>query len=284
MARKYEHISTGDGYYVENAGVKTQVIAQDGTIKTPVVTTNLTTTGNTILGDSASDTVTVSGRIISNAMPAGYTTPTLGVGVYGTPVVDTTLIDNIAFTSNMSTGTNKTAADSSSMAAFFGMKNTAATANNKLQSVLASTSVYYNCFDAYGVQGHVAVKGDASSDGGTGNIVGVSAKVTVDSGKTMTGTVSGLLVTADGAGTVTGAHSGVWIDNVAATDQAILITGSNKLGINMNGISISAGTATDDAGIKTAQGATAPAGSIYISTNGTVFVMVSTTWTALTIN
>jgi len=223
------------------------------------------------------------GAIRTTKAPTSYLLPSLGVGVYGTPVVDTAVIDNIAFTSNMSVGTNKTE-EASSMAGYFGMRNTAAVANAKLQSVLASTLVYYNCFDAYGVQGYVAVKGDASADSGTGNIVGVSAKATVDSGKTMTGTVSGLLVTMDGAGTVTGSHQGIWIDNVAATDQAILISGSNKLGINMNGISISAGTATDDAGIKTAQGATAPAGSIYISTNGTVFVMVSTTWTALTIN
>lgn len=287
MAHKYKQVSTGDGISVVNNGVKTEVIAQDGTIKTPVVTTNLTTTGNTILGDSASDTVTISGRVISNAMPAGYTTPTLGVGVYGTPVVDTTLIDNIAFTSNMSTATNKTVEDSSCMAAFFGMRNTAATANNKLQGVLASTLVAANCYDAYGIQGHISVTANATAvAGGTniGNIVGMSAKATVGTGVTATGTVSGLLVTTDGSGTVTGTHSGIWIDNVAATDQAILISGSNKLGINMNGISISAGSATDDAGIKSAQGATASNGSMYISTNGTVFFMVSGTWTALTIN
>ena len=33
MAHKYEHISTGGGFSVLNNGVKTQVIAQDGTIK-----------------------------------------------------------------------------------------------------------------------------------------------------------------------------------------------------------------------------------------------------------
>jgi len=33
MAHKYEHISTGGGFSVLNSGVKTEVIAQDGTIK-----------------------------------------------------------------------------------------------------------------------------------------------------------------------------------------------------------------------------------------------------------
>jgi hypothetical protein len=255
---------------------------------------DLTTTGNTALGNAVTDTLTVNGtatfanRIFCSTAPVDYTHPSLSVGVYGTPVVDTAVVDNIAFTVNMSTATNKTSADTSTMAAYFSASNTAATANNKLQSILGSTVVNANCYDAYGVQGHITLADNAghatSSTGGTGNLCGMSAKATVASGLTATGTVSGLLVTADGTGTVTGAHSGIWIDNVAATDQAILISGSNKLGINMNGISISAGAATDDAGIKTAQGATAPAGSIYISTNGTIFVMVTTTWTALTIN
>ena len=299
-------ITTGGGYSVLNAGVLTEVIAQDGTIKGDIkealaqgsiyignssgVTSELSvkTSNGILVGNGTTATVvglgSLTSQIRTTAAPTSYILPSLGVGVYGTPVVDAALVDNIAFTVNMSTATNKTASDTSCMAAFFGVANTAATANNKLQAVLASTTVAANCFDAYGVQGHVNVSANASSNGGTGNIVGMSAKASVATGVTATGTVSGLLVTVDGAGTVTGTHSGVWIDNVAATDQAILITGSNKLGINMNGISISAGAATDDAGIKTAQGATAPAGSIYISTNGTVFVMVSTTWTALTIN
>lgn len=33
MAHKKEHVSTGDGFSVLNDGVKTEVIAQDGTIK-----------------------------------------------------------------------------------------------------------------------------------------------------------------------------------------------------------------------------------------------------------
>lgn len=223
-----------------------------------------------------------------NTQSSAYNNSALNVGKYGAGIADTLLVDNILASIVSTTATNKTSSDTSSMALYVGNSNSAATANTKLQGILCSTTVNANVFDAYGVQGHITLADNAghatSSTGGTGNLCGMSAKATVASGLTVTGTVSGLLVTADGSGTVTGTHSGVWIDNVAATDQAILISGSNKLGINMNGISFSAGTATDDAGIKTAQGATAANGSMYVSTNGTVFFMVSGTWTALTIN
>jgi hypothetical protein len=241
--------------------------------------------GNAItISGSYTNGIVSSAPISITSMSTTYTTPAFNVGKYGAGLVDTASTDNILATIVTQTATNKGGSDRSTMALYVGCSNTAATANNKLQGILASTTVAANCYDAYGIQGHVDVTANASSTSGTGNICGMSAKATVESGVTATGTVSGLLVTVDGTGTVTGTHSGVWIDNVAASDQAILISGSNKTGINLNGITISAGSATDDAGIKTAQGATAPAGSMYISTNGTVFVMVSTTWTALTIN
>jgi hypothetical protein len=237
----------------------------------------------------------LNGNFVAGIMPyvsvstysTTYTDSAFNVGKYGAGLEDTAATDNILASIVSTTHTDKGGSDRSSMSLFVGNSLTGAAANNKMQCILSSMDIAANCFDAYSIQGHINVSNDATATNGgsnNGNIAGISAKASVGTGKTATGTVSGLLVTMDGAGTVTGTHSGVWIDNVAATDQAILISGSNKLGINMNGISISAGAATDDAGIKTAQGATAPAGSIYISTNGTVFVMVSTTWTALTIN
>lgn len=299
MAHKSEHVSTKYGFSVLNDGVKTEVIAQDGTIKGDIkealaqgsiyignssgVTSELSvkTDGGVLVGNGttaevktlsgditmnnagfvtvtgASGDFTGSGRGIFNTAPAGYTTPTLGVGVYGTPVVDTALIDNIAFTSNMSTATNKTADDTSCMAAFFGMRNTADTAHNKLQGVLASTLVAGNCFDAYGVQGHVAVTADSIAvAGGTnaGNITGLSAKATVNEGITATGSVSGLLVTVDGAGTVTGTHQGIWLDTTTVVlDQAILVSGAaytNLLKLSAGTAVVSTGTEASGNGIK----------------------------------
>lgn len=170
------------------------------------------------------------GAIRTTKAPTSYLLPSLGVGIYGTPVVDASLVDNIAFTSNMSTGTNKTIADSSSMAAFIGMRNTAATANNKLQGLLVSTTVPYNCYDAYGIQGHIALTGNLTANNGgsnNGNLCGVSAKASVTTGKTVVGTVSGLLITMDGGGTVTGAHQGMWMDTTdVVLDQAFLVSGA----------------------------------------------------------
>lgn len=193
----------------------------------------------------------------STEAPTSYLLPVMGVGVYGTPVVDTALVDNIALTSNMSTGTNKTSADTSCMAAFFGMKNTANTANNKLQGVLASTTVGFNCYDAYGVQGHITLADNAthaiSSTGGTGNLCGVSAKATVAAGLTVTGTVSGLLVTVDGTGTVTGTHSGIWLDCVSSPDNALLISGStytNLLALSEGTAVVNSGTEASGNGVK----------------------------------
>jgi hypothetical protein len=198
-------------------------------------------------------------RFVTTTQPASYTEPSLGVGVYGTPVVDTSLLDNIAFTSNMSTGTNKTTADSSSMAAFIGCKNTAATVNNKLQGLLVSTTVPYNCFDAYGVQGHIALTGDLTANNGganNGNLCGVSAKASVTTGKTVVGTVSGLLITMDGGGTVTGSHQGLWMDTTdVVLDQAFLVSGAayaTLFALSEGTGVVNSGTVADGNGVKIA--------------------------------
>jgi len=358
MAHKYNFVSTGGGFSVLNDGVKTEVIAQDGTIKGDIkealaqgsvyignssgVTSELSIKGDTkvlvgngttatsvalsgeatmtnagavtlansaVIGKvltgftsgagtvAATDTILqavnkLDGNFTAGVMPyvsvstasSAYNNSAFNVGKYGAGISDALLVDNILASVVSTTAAQKTSADTSSMSLFVGNSNTADTANAKMQGILSSMTLVGDVFDAYGIQGHIAINDDLTAVDGTGNLCGMSAKASVASAKTATGTVSGLLVTVDGEGTVTGSHQGIWIDNTAATDQAILITGSNKLGINMNGVSISAGTATDDAGIKSAQGATAANGSMYISTNGTVFFMVSGTWTALTIN
>jgi hypothetical protein len=191
---------------------------------------------------SAEDSLTMDGRVIISSWGSTYTASALTVGAYGTPIADTALTDNILASINGSTATEKTADDTSCMALFVGMRNTALTdqPHTKLQGILISTLVYANCFDAYGVQGHVAVKADATAvAGGTnaGNICGGSFKATVDTAMTATGTVSGALITLDGAGTVTGTHSGLWIDATVSCDNGILIssTGTMTTGISFGG-------------------------------------------------
>jgi hypothetical protein len=188
----------------------------------------------------------ITGTLSVAAWGSTYTDSALRVGAYGTPIADTALTDNILVSFNGSTATEKTSDDTSSMALFVGMRNTALTnqPHTKLQGILTSTLVYANCFDAYGVQGHVAVKADATAvAGGTniGNICGGSFKATVDSAKTATGTVSGVLVTLEGAGTVTGTHSGLWIDATVSCDNGILMSSTGTM---TNGFSLS-GTITN---------------------------------------
>jgi hypothetical protein len=142
--------------------------------------------------------------------PESYILPSLGVGVYGTPVVDTSLLDNIAFTVNMSTATNKTDAASSSMAAFIGAKNTADTVHAKIQGLLVSTVLGGDVFDAYGVQGHLTVDHDLATHDANAHITGLSGKVALHQSVEQ-GWVTGVLAiiegdpdVAEGVETVTG--------------------------------------------------------------------------------
>ena len=143
------------------------------------------------------------------------------------------------------------------------------------------------------------------SHAGTGAVTAMSAlsaKCDVNTDAFTASTINAGHFHIEGAATVTGQFDGVMIeaypdvksldsglaiavDSGAVVESGIRITGTPKNGIKFqSGATISSGAGTDDASIKSEQGATAPAGSIYIGANGTVFVMVSTTWTALTIN
>ncbi len=146
----------------------------------------------------------ITDRILINVPPAAYDDPAFGIGVYGTPVVDVSLLDNIAFTVNMSLGTNKTAEDTSSMAAFIGIKNTADVVNAKMQGLLVSNNLGFDCFDAYAVQGHVTVgAAGMSTKNANAHISGLSGKALL-SGAVGQGWVTGVLGIIDGAGAVTG--------------------------------------------------------------------------------
>lgn len=180
-------------------------------------------------------------RLFVNTAPETYDISSLGVGTYSVPVVDTSLLDNIAFTANMSTATNKTSADTSCMAAFIGVSNTAHTTNNKIQGLLVSNSLGFNCFDAYAVQGHTTVgSGGVSTKNANAHIAGVSGKVKL-TGAVGQGWVTGVLGILEGAGAVTGlCHAAafqvetgvtgcdavVYIGNDAAATEGIYMTGN----------------------------------------------------------
>jgi hypothetical protein len=182
--------------------------------------------GNLLLTHSAGALTVSGGRLAVTTMPTVHTASSLSVGVYGTPIVDTTLVDNILFSANFSTATNKTVADTSCMAAYIGVSNTAATTNNKIQGLLVSNSLGYNCFDAYAVQGHTTIgAGGVSTQNANAHITGLSGKVNLG-GAVGQGWVTGVLAILEGAGAVTGmchALSAQIEAGVTAADSVILV-------------------------------------------------------------
>jgi hypothetical protein len=168
------------------------------------VTGALIVTGSFTFGDAAVDILTVKGRINVTGMPASYLLPAIGVGVYGTPIVDTTLVDYIFASVNISSATNKTVADSSQMALYIGNKNTADTIHNKLQGVLVSTTVAFDVFDAYGVQSNFAITDDMATHDGNANLVAGAFKISIKDSKTATGNVSSIYVVTGDTDATTG--------------------------------------------------------------------------------
>jgi len=153
-----------------------------------------------------------SGNMKYSTAPTGYLTPTLAVGNYSTPVVDAILTDNIAFLVSISTATNKTDADTSTMAAFVACKNTASTPHNKLQGLLASTTVGGNCFDAYAVQGHLSITASMSTHDSIAHVTGGSFKANIATGVTVSqGSVTAGLFLVTGDGAVTENCHGIWV-------------------------------------------------------------------------
>jgi len=163
--------------------------------------------GDVTLTHSADVLTIAGGRLASTFLPAAHTDSAISAGVYGTPLVDATLVDNILFSVNYATATNKTAADTSCMAAFIGVANTAATTNNKMQGLLVSNTIHGDLFDAYAVQGHVTVHDAMSTQNANAHITGLSGKALI-SAAVGQGWVTGVLAILEGAGGVTGlAHA-----------------------------------------------------------------------------
>ena len=157
------------------------------------------------------------GTLKTTAVPTSYLLPSMGVGVYGTPVVETATADNIAFTVNMSTATNKTVEDSSSTAAYIGISNTTDTINNKMQGLLVSNTINGDLFDAYAVQGHTTITHAMTTKNANAHITGLSGKVLL-SAAVEQGWVTGVLGIIDGASEVTGlCHVGALVAEVGVT-------------------------------------------------------------------
>jgi hypothetical protein len=136
----------------------------------------------------------------------------------------------------MTTTTNKTSSNTSCLAAYLQVSNTAATTNTRLQCLLASTSVGGNCFDAYAVQGHTTIAAaGTSTQNANAHLTGVSGKAVL-TGAVGQGWVTGVLAIIEGAGAVTGlCHVIAAQVEATCTDSvvdAILFLGADALAVN----------------------------------------------------
>jgi hypothetical protein len=180
--------------------------------------TNVTTLSN------GTNAITTNGKIASTAAPTGLNASSISIGTYATPIVDTNASDAFAFTINMSTAVNKTSAGDSCMGAYVRIANTADGANTRLQGVLASTGVAFDCNDAYGLQSNMSIAANVNA---AGNLTAISGKVTIAAASVTGGIISAGLFTLDGAFNPTATTYGIWIDNVGITSDAGLEMNNN---------------------------------------------------------
>jgi len=156
-----------------------------------------------------------------NAYSSTYLTSALSAGVYGTPLEDTSVLDNILVSFNSKTGTNKTDADTSSMTLYIGNKNTADTIHAKMQGVLSSMSISYDVFDAYAGQFHLAIRDTMETHDANAHLTGVSAKLSFVGTPTVAkGWLTAGLFIVEGTGTCSQMCHGVSIVNEAGSTGA----------------------------------------------------------------
>jgi hypothetical protein len=175
--------------------------------------------------------------------PSGFYTPSFGIGIYGTPVLDSTLENAITFVSNTKTNQNKTAQGDGTYGAYISVETvtSATTTNNQLTAVVANTKLYSDVFAAYGLQGQLNLSTFHIDANGTG--AAVSGKVTIGHANP-----GGCI--AAGYFTITGAFSsaattyGTWIDVVGTTITSGLAISIGATGVIGSGILLSGGAAT----------------------------------------
>jgi len=227
-------VADGDSY--EEVAVSGQAtLASTGALTIPLLgaTAGTNTASKALIVDSAKGL----DRLFVDTAPVSSVLPSLSVGVPGTKVVDTVEgDDSIAFYAGMSTGVNKTAENTSCLAAYVQVANTAAGTNTRLQGVLSGCSVGYNCFDAYAVQGHTTVEASGmSTKNANAHITGLSGKANL-LGDVGQGWVTGVLAIMEGPGTVTGlCHVIAAQVEATCTDSvvdAILYLGADALATN----------------------------------------------------
>lgn len=124
----------------------------------------------------------------------------IGIGGYGDYKVVAALSDNIAMPIFLNSTIEATSDDTSFIGIMCAIKNTLIDQPHKhMQCGLFSTSLNYDCFDAYAVQGHTTVATEMKTQNTNAHITGLSGKVVLTASPTK-GWVTALLGIVEGVG------------------------------------------------------------------------------------
>lgn len=172
------------------------------------------------------------GALRTTAVPASALLPSMGVGIYGTPVVEEGLANTAAIVSNINTATNKTIAGDFS-AAFYGeSKNTAATAHATIVTYDGLSTTRADVYEAYGVRGKLTIAVATATHESYGMLTSIFGHTTI-TGAVSQGLVSSGAFILGGAAAVTQSCYGVYISvltGVTTLTAALGITNAGNAG------------------------------------------------------
>lgn len=230
------------------------------------------------------------GSLRTTAVPASAELPSIGVGVYSTPVVETGTDKTAAAVFNLNTATNKTIAGDISAAIYAESKNTAAVAHATIVTLDSLTTTRGDVYEAYGVRTGLTIAVATATHESFGMLASVFGKTTI-TGAVSQGLVAGGAFIVAGAGAVTQTCYGVYVSSltgVTAMDALIYATnaGDGTKGLELagtltTGITVGASTTGISVGAATT-GLTIAACTTAIALTGAVTAGISITGNATT--
>lgn len=219
MAHKYEHVSTGNGFWVLNNGVRKQVITQAGN----VTAAGMSLTGNTVIGDATSDTLTINSKLVGQLYcnDSAKTAQTLKIHNHLTATTEIGCYEGKTETTNTS-------------GAYYGLwqdANIAATGTGSATAILGVATVMATKTVTGGTI--IGTYGQARADGtvaGNSFMTGLYGLIEASSAITASHVCSAWLDSHQ-AEAVTGSHQLLYMTNngAATMDEAIYIYGGDKI-------------------------------------------------------
>jgi len=177
------------------------------------------------------------GALRTTAVPASAVLPSIGVGVYGTPVVEEGLANTAAIVSNINTATNKTIAGDFSAAYYGESKNTAAVAHATIVTFDGLSTTRANVYEAYGVRGKLTIAVATATHESYGMLTSIFGHTTI-TGAVSQGLVSSGAFILGGAAAVTQSCYGVYISILTGVTTLTAALGITNAGNAAYGIQL----------------------------------------------